>query len=287
MKKIFTLFNLFFITAAIYFIVDGFYRTVTAKMGYGELSMEANKPVASAKIERSRRLSFYRAITERNLFNLKKEELKKDRSEPDIGKLEQTKLNLKLWGTVTGEVDKAYAVIEDKKTRQQDLYHIGDSIQNATVKRILRGKVVLSVDDRDEILEMEETLMASRDSGRSQQTYEPRTSQSEESSQKITLQRSLVDNALRNINDLMGQVKIRPHFKDGKPDGLMLSSIRSTSIFKKMGLRNGDIITAVDGRQIESVDDALQFYEHLRAATDITLELKRRGQTKTMEYTFD
>ena len=80
---------------------------------------------------------------------------------------------------------------------------------------------------------------------------------------KISLQRSQIDAAMENVTDLMSQIKVRPHFTDGKPDGIMLSSIQPRSIFRRMGLRSGDIITGVDGKEIESVDDALQFYENL------------------------
>jgi len=58
----------------------------------------------------------------------------------------------------------------------------------------------------------------------------------------------------------MKQVRIRPHFKNGQSDGLTLSGIRSDSIFGEMGFRNGDIIVGVDGKDIESVDDALSLY---------------------------
>ena len=61
-----------------------------------------------------------------------------------------------MWGTVTRLDGKAYAVIEDTKTREQNLYRTGDAIQNATVKMILREKVVLTVGEGDEILTMED-----------------------------------------------------------------------------------------------------------------------------------
>ena len=73
-----------------------------------------------------------------------------------IDKIKETNLKLTLWGTVTGQDKRSYAVIEDSKAREQNLYRTGDSIQNAVVKLILREKVVLRVGDRDEILAMEE-----------------------------------------------------------------------------------------------------------------------------------
>jgi len=105
-----------------------------------------------------------------------------------------------------------------------------------------------------------------------------------ENAQKITLQRAQVESAMANVTELMGQAKIRPHFENGQPDGLTLSSVKPRSIFRRMGLRNGDIITGVDGSPIQTVDDALKFYDNLTNASDVTLQLKRRGKEKVIEY---
>jgi ankyrin repeat protein len=67
----------------------------------------------------------------------------------------KTSLNLRLWGTITGNNINAYAIIEDRTTHRQKLYKKGDGIQNATVEMIAREKVVLKVGDDFEILEIE------------------------------------------------------------------------------------------------------------------------------------
>jgi ankyrin repeat protein len=64
-------------------------------------------------------------------------------------------LNLRLWGTITGNNINAYAIIEDMTTRKQKLYKKGDGIQNATVEMIFREKIVIKVGDNFEILEIE------------------------------------------------------------------------------------------------------------------------------------
>jgi general secretion pathway protein C len=85
----------------------------------------------------------------------------------------------------------------------------------------------------------------------------------------------------------MKQVRIQPHFQNGKPDGLRLTGVRPNSIFYKMGLKSGDIIIGVDGKNIESVDDALKFYQSLRSASRVQLQLKRRGRPKTIDYNIE
>jgi ankyrin repeat protein len=67
----------------------------------------------------------------------------------------KTSLNLRLWGTITGNNISAFAIIEDTTTGEHKLYKAGDAIQNATVVMILRQKVVLRIDDRLELLAIE------------------------------------------------------------------------------------------------------------------------------------
>jgi general secretion pathway protein C len=56
----------------------------------------------------------------------------------------------------------SYAVIEDKKATGQNLYRVGDRVQDALIKMILREGVVLDVGGgKDEILQIEEMAAAS------------------------------------------------------------------------------------------------------------------------------
>jgi ankyrin repeat protein len=68
-----------------------------------------------------------------------------------------TDLKLRLWGTVTGDVAGAYAIIEDMNTRKQKLLREGDEIQNATVAMIFRDRVVLKVGGTYELLAIQNT----------------------------------------------------------------------------------------------------------------------------------
>ena len=56
------------------------------------------------------------------------------------------------------------------------------------------------------------------------------------------------------------------------------------TLLQKMWLRNRDIITGVDGKPIQSVDDALGLYKNLTDASDVSLKIKRRGSVKEITY---
>ena len=279
MKRYFTALNIFLIAVAVYFAVKAFYKVATANLNDTPSREITTRHVISSEDITVHPISYYRAITDRNLFNSKKDVGQQPQT-LDIETLEPTDLKLKLLGTVSGNTKKAYAVIEDTAKRHQDLYRIGDSIQNATLKMILREKVVIRVNGKDEILGIEET-------GGSPKTSIFSKKIGIATSQDITLKRSRIESAVKDVNTLMKQVRIRPHFTNGKPDGLRLTGVRPNSIFYNMGLKSGDIITGVNNNTIESVDDVLKFYQSLQSSSRVALQVKRRGRPKTINYNIE
>lgn len=281
MKRYYTAINVVLITGVVYFCVKAFYTVSMAQIDYFHPSKTVNKQVVSLEDANHLPLSNYRAIVERNLFNTKTGSVQQP-EKLDIESLEQTDLKLKLLGTVTGDKKEAYAVIEDASTKRQNLYRTGDTVQNATLKMVLREKVVLHVNGKDEILNIEKVTSSQRISKKYQRLSKEISR--DKTPQNITLERSKIEAAVKDVNSLMKQVRIRPHFSNGEPDGLRLTGIRPDSIFYKMGLKSGDIITGVDGKDIVSVDDALMLYQNLQSSTNVQLQLKRRGRPKTLNY---
>jgi len=287
MKRYFTIANLLLLALIAYLGVEVLYRIATAPLEGGAVLEASPHLDAGAARQSSQPFSHYRPIIERNLFRTKKEALA-DGGAPDIGNLQQTELRLKLLGTVTGDKHSAYAVIEDEKERQQNLYRTGASVQSATLKMILREKVILSVDGRDEVLEIEKPQSSSgvqrQTASRTRQGRASRTTRTAPTTQRVNLKRSVLEDATGNIEKLMKDVSIRPHFVNGKPGGLRLSRVQSDSIFRKMGLRRGDIITGVDGQSIESVDDAIGLYSRLKSADNVKVEITRMGKPRILDY---
>jgi len=226
---------------------------------------------------------------QRDLFKTKPGQVEVKVDTIDLDKLKQTQLNLRLWGTILRESDQSYAVIEDTRKRKQGLFRVGDTVENASIKMILRKKVVLTVGGKDEILLMDSDKTKSRSASQQvppREMPEPyeETMPPVDAEDAVSLDRERINEALQNINQLMSQVKVRPHFQDGRPNGLLLSHIQQNSIFSEMGLQNGDIVKGVNGNMIESVDDALKFYENLRASPSVELQIQRQGEEMNLSY---
>jgi general secretion pathway protein C len=147
------------------------------------------------------------------------------------------------------------------------------------IKKILRGKVILRVGDKDEILTIEE-----RATSKTEREY-PKTRAIEKGT-AITVSRSNLQQSLENIHQLLSQARVRPHFRDGKTDGLAISNIKAGSLFAKLGLKNGDIVQGIDGRSIKSPDDVMEVYRRLRSGSEVALQISRRGEQKILNYKF-
>jgi general secretion pathway protein C len=295
-NRYFTIANFLLITLGAYLCVNLFYMLIASRLEYGEPTarITSNQADPTPVAQTTAPLSDYKAIISRNIFNSGNEPVAETpKTEAvDIDKLKETDLKLKLWGTVTGQNKRAYAVIEDTKAREQNLYRTGDSIQKAVVKLILREKVVLSVDGRDEILAMEEIRsskggrLSKRRPQSSGASGSPRLPVSSYP-RKIRLKGAQIEKAMENLGQLMEQATLRPHIVDGQPAGISITGIKPNAIFRKMRLRNGDVITGLNGGSIESVEDAVRVVEQLSSGSNIQLQIKRRGREQTLDYSIE
>ncbi len=100
----------------------------------------------------------YHVILERNLFGPApgKGEAVPTATAENTEDLQTTSLNIVLMGTINGTQNTDRAIILDKSTNKQQLYEVGDAIQGASIKEILRGKVILAYNGKDEMLDMSE-----------------------------------------------------------------------------------------------------------------------------------
>jgi general secretion pathway protein C len=96
--------------------------------------------------------------------------------------------------------------------------------------------------------------------------------------------RSLVEKVLANPASVARGARIVPSIKDGKANGFKLYAIRPSSVYAKIGLKNGDTLHAINGYDLSTPDKALEVYTKLREASNLTVSVTRRGKTETLNY---
>jgi general secretion pathway protein C len=273
-----TIFNLFALAIIIIIGVELFYMIIRV-----QLKNVKNQGIIVQHlpdVERHRRPTFdyYKPIIKRNIFGSGEDVSEEIRTE-EIESLQPTSLKLALLGTVSGNQQNTFAVIEEINKKKQALYRVGDSVHGAIVKKILRGKVILRVEGRDEILTIEEAAAL-----RTKKEY--LVSKPIEAGDTIMVSRSAVQESMRNVHNLLSQVRIRPYFRDGKADGLSVTNIKAGSFFAKLGLKNGDIVQGIDGKIIKSPEEVLEMYKKFRLGSQVALQIMRNNEQKIINYKF-
>lgn len=99
-----------------------------------------------------------------------------------------------------------------------------------------------------------------------------------------TVTRALVDKLVADVDALGGDVHVAPALVDGKPAGFQLSDIRRGSVFARLGLRDGDVVAAVNGMDVSTPAAAMLAFLTLRNATDLAVRIVRHGETQTLDY---
>lgn len=234
----------------------------------------------------------YAPVVKRNLFRVRTENSPNTDKPPVLraksaeSTAPEAGLRYRLFGTVTGSPEQ-YAVIEDKKNKKQILAGQGDTLDRFVVKAILRNKVVLSADGRAQTLEMTANP-ARRNTVPGPQTHR--------AGKTVPVQppanRSLTvlldrDSLLQAVSESSGRkirVKTRPHYTEGKLDGLIIYRLRPDSVLKQAGFHNGDILKTVNGMPVSAGDTAEDLIRRILTTDTARLALLRRGRPVTLNY---
>jgi general secretion pathway protein C len=99
--------------------------------------------------------------------------------------------------------------------------------------------------------------------------------------------RSVADNARANLTSLLQTARMVPQVKNGQTIGFKLLEMEKGSLLEQIGLKVGDLIVEINQVKLNSPEKALQIFQQVREANNITLGLIRNGQSKTFEYSFE
>lgn len=101
---------------------------------------------------------------------------------------------------------------------------------------------------------------------------------------KFKVDRSAIERELNNPKELLSQAQIVPNYSNGKRDGIKLVGVRPNSAYSKLGIRSGDVLKGVNGRDIKNQAQAVDLFEQMKNSKQVTLEIERHGQIKKMHY---
>ncbi len=273
-----TLFILLAITVLSFEGTDLFYKIVSIPLTQQAVATTGERMSSSPFNNQRRQLQDYAVITERNIFLTTLKEVAGSASEGGIFDSEQKAVDFDLKGTVACNSSFGFIFIEERGSKKQKLYRLGDMIGSSKLVNITRNTATLRSGGRDTILKVKETVDGQ---------LLPDSPAGSAASRNLTLSKQAVTEKLSNLNNLMRKAVIRPFIRRGVQEGFIISNIAPGSLYEKMGLQNGDIVVDINNNKIKGADDLLQVVNLMQSGSNIGLNIKRRGKEETINYTFE
>jgi general secretion pathway protein C len=99
------------------------------------------------------------------------------------------------------------------------------------------------------------------------------------------IDRSLVAEVANNQSLMEQQApNVSPHYVNGQARGFQLQGIRTGSLFSRIGIRNNDVIVAVNDTAVDSPQRAMELYDAMMSQNEVRVVVQRRGRNQTLVY---
>lgn len=306
-KQYLWLFDLIAVIICSFFLakITGVYlgKTLEYKRSIGVL-----KP---AEVETAAReqpdISEYKIILERNIFDstqVPAEELLPGEEGAEVatptGEAVKTSLDVRVMGVLVvgdGRDSRSSAtIISGAKGGQPDVFAVGDEesfAPNTKLTHIAPDRIEFINSGRLEYAEVGgefgESIFGPPPSAGTIAAAPSKPAEDKgplvklEGAGKYTIDQNEIDNALANLDRLYTEIRAVPNFVDGKVSGMKILSVKSGSVFGKLGLKRGDILQRINGMELD-VRRGFEIFNQLKDQKSLTVDLIRQGTPQTFEY---
>ncbi|MDH4120268.1 MAG: PDZ domain-containing protein [Deltaproteobacteria bacterium] len=205
-------------------------------------------------------------------------------------------LNIRLAGVyIAGS--SSMAIVADTATQREKVFRLEECMPNSSdspiticgagmgkLIEVRSDRIVVLKDDRYYSFEMEGGRPSTGGSSRSNAGAGIQISGSG-NQRGVSVPRAEVDLALgANFAQLMKDARVFPVIENGLPQGFQIRQIVPGSLYEKLGLQNEDIIKAVNGQQITTMEQSMKMFQIMRNESNIQLEITRGGQPMSLSY---
>ena len=193
--------------------------------------------------------------------------------EPVLEDLPETRVSLVLKGTVASrQKDFSVAVISSSGAEDK-VYSIDDTVmQGVTLHSVYADRVVLDENGTLTNLKLPREFAAAS-------VRAPVRRQTTAARQNTNSIQTVVSQNLTKLTDV---IRPTPYMVQGKPAGYRVYPGRNREQFAALGLRPGDIIKDIDGQSLTDPTRAMQIFQSLGTADQVSVTVERNGQTETL-----
>lgn len=191
-----------------------------------------------------------------------------------------TRLNLTLVGIFAGSHDKDSRALIAQQNGEEQPYALGaEIVGGVSLQAIFPDRVILSRAGQLETLRLDKDkpgndFIAPAGSG----TVDPNTA-----AQLAQVRQQM----LQDPGKAAEYIRIQPVNVGGQMKGYRVYPGQNQALFANAGLRPGDLVTSVNGIQLNDTQKALQMLNDLSKASSISVVVERGGQPQTLNVSFN
>lgn len=226
----------------------------------------------------------YSAIVERDLFGDHVSSLKSAESAPADASIDSVQpgddeLRIVLLGTVAGSPVISRAIIKDTETNVLGMYKTGDTVLNASIESIEKDRIVLLHRGQRRILSQHAEKSPPDWTAGVQGTLLANAS---EPVRVVPSQKPTVTFAekFRRAATMLPKAAVESHTVGGKVEGLRLTDLENIEGAEDLGLREGDVIRAINGHRLDSKQKTFQIAMKARSQETLSVELMRDNRIR-------
>ena len=192
--------------------------------------------------------------------------------------------DFKLKGTyVSG--DDSFVIIDD--AGNTEFIYIGEEYQGYKLKKVYENKAIFEKDGQ-----IYELTMYNNTSYDDSMTFYNKTKPKKHSAPivasgnytvPVDIRREDVDYYVSNPDKIWNNIRIN-EFRTEDGYNFKVSYVRPGTIFSSIGLKPGDIITAINGEVPQSMADVMKYYSDINNLDSLTLTVKRKNQEIDLEF---
>lgn len=195
----------------------------------------------------------------------------------------ETPLNLTLVGLLADDRDDYSRALIAVQNAEEKGFAIGDDVtRGVTLQAIFPDRVILSRNGRLETLSLEKGKPSS---GGTAYTPPPPAAETETGAAEPSAAQQLSrirEEVLQDPAKASEYVRVQPANVGGQLKGYRIYPGRDRAIFSSAGLRPGDLVTSVNGVQLDDPAKALQLLGDLSQAGQLNLVVERGGQAQNI-----
>lgn len=198
-----------------------------------------------------------------------------------------TTLPIELLGTIyLGDRMKSLATVKDKAYSEADIYRVGDSIygnEMAVVAAVERQKIIINNNGAKECIDLDKGDPNAANDGFPSfggTDFGGMPTGSSGAGSEITIESSYVEGELGpGFGKIVDAARLVPNTVDGGINGFKIFSIKGGTLFARIGLQNGDVITQVNETSMKQPEQGFALYQAFQDEKEVRIQLLRGGTT--------